>query len=852
MPISGCTLTCNNTLIGHSSNSNLIVGTDTYPSQNSAIIAGTNNCQSGIDESFIAGGCLNKQIVLNGIEGGSIRKSVILAGSCNTQCSFCSIDEYQVDNAIVGGFKNLQIGFNGGSLIAAGFMNCQSGTSYSFMGGGCCNMMSGSVNQSAIIGGVRNRLVTVDNSFILGSCITGTCSNTTYVNNLCIWNGGRIDGAINVVTTGQTGSLIRISGCTNSNNSTVIGDCSLNLNLISNSTDSIIAGGCCNIICCSTGAAILGGRCSSGSSSSFYFIGGGSFNENSISSNSFIGAGRCNLNCLSNNSAVMGGFGNLNYISPCSVVGGGCSSQNVSSCYSVVGGGFNNINNSSSFSSVVGGQGNLLCASSTHSFVGGGIGNILNCSIFSSILGGAYNLLSGTSNSFAIGSNITGFCSDTTYINNLCVWNNGRIDGAINIVTTGQTGSFVTTISISGCTRSNNSTVLGNCSINSNTISTDSCRSVILGGLCNSIACCSTHSLIGVGCCNKQNSSISSAIIAGRLSCQDFSCFSFIGAGCCSCQYLSHLSAIDGGCCNIQFVGTCSFIGGGGFNCQFCTFSASIVGGYANEQQCSTSPFIGGGSLNCVYTADYSSILGGYSNIVNQASYSLVVGGNGNTIDNSWCSSIVGGYSNCISFSDYSSIVGGICNKNNDSRCSFIAGGQLNVLCCANDSFILGSNVTGCQSNTIYLNKEANYSETITLTGTCTFALVGPFEANMLNPSGASLYDIKVVGSYYSGGAGSVAPFPRSSYQFKQWSQAVVENNVFNGTGCVVINNGLLYSCFNSDATCFPVGAVGACATLTGSGNGVSGVFLYLKNRANAAGTGYCTVFTVNVSRMDS
>jgi hypothetical protein len=123
---------------------------------------------------------------------------------------------------------------------------------------------------------------------------------------------------------------------------------------------------------------------------------------------------------------------------------------------------------------------------------------------------------------------------------------------------------------------------------------------------------------------------------------------------------------------------------------------------------------------------------------------------------------------------------------------------------------------------------------------------------------GVSLFDIKVVATYYSG-----ATLPRSAYYFKQWSQSTALSNVnnFGEIGGVTINSGLLYSCFNSDSTNFAAGTMGVCATLTGSGlvpyflGGFvlnTGVFLYLKNRNNAAGTGYCTVFTVNVSRINS
>jgi hypothetical protein len=177
---------------------------------------------------------------------------------------------------------------------------------------------------------------------------------------------------------------------------------------------------------------------------------------------------------------------------------------------------------------------------------------------------------------------------------------------------------------------------------------------------------------------------------------------------------------------------------------------------------------------------------------------------------------------------------------------SAIVGGYNNCLTLACSSFILGSYVTGCQSNTVYLNKEANYSNSATIIGTTTETVIGPLEANMRNPSGASLFNINLVATHYSG-----ASYNRHSYYFKQWSQAVVESNVLNGTGCVTVNSGLLYSCFNSDAAGFPAGAMGLCATLTGSGNGVSGIYLYLKNRATPSATS-CTVFTVNISRLDS
>ena len=117
--------------------------------------------------------------------------STISGGVNNTILSGCnSVIGGGVNNTtsggnvvISGGLRNSS--FNAGSFIGGGYCNTSLGV-YSVIGGGFRNTIL-DVSSSGILGGQCN-LLTAPDSFIIGSNITGTTTNTTYVESINIKN----------------------------------------------------------------------------------------------------------------------------------------------------------------------------------------------------------------------------------------------------------------------------------------------------------------------------------------------------------------------------------------------------------------------------------------------------------------------------------------------------------------------------------------------------------------------------------------------------------------------------------------------------------------------------------------
>ena len=177
----------NNTASGYFSNiaggySNIASG------EYSNVAGGANNTASGFydseNETYVGG--------FSTIGGGNGNKtcnskfSVIAGGSSNIASGNCS--------SVAGGWCNRAIGT--GSNVAGGTANTVSGN-YANVGGGYLNNVSnlysviagGSNNRasgacSAIVGGVNNDTKGFANTFILGSSLSASQANFTYVNNL--------------------------------------------------------------------------------------------------------------------------------------------------------------------------------------------------------------------------------------------------------------------------------------------------------------------------------------------------------------------------------------------------------------------------------------------------------------------------------------------------------------------------------------------------------------------------------------------------------------------------------------------------------------------------------------------
>ena len=175
---------------------------------NSTIGGGDGNCVPllsnygyEIINATIGGGGGNQVVTDNSTIGG---------GCCNCVCSrrstigggyFNSITIYGYNSTIGGGRCNTVS--SSSSTIAGGISNNVSGGS-STIGGGCCNTVSGCF--SSIIGGQSNNDGGFNNIHIIGSNITGTTSDTTFVNNL------RSLGSVSATTYQNLNNQIGLSG----------------------------------------------------------------------------------------------------------------------------------------------------------------------------------------------------------------------------------------------------------------------------------------------------------------------------------------------------------------------------------------------------------------------------------------------------------------------------------------------------------------------------------------------------------------------------------------------------------------------------------------------------------------
>ena len=252
---------------------------------------------------------------------------------------------------------------------------------------------------------------------------------------------------------------------------------------------------------------------------------------------------------------------------------------------------------------------------------------------------------------------------------------------------------------------------------NRGNFSADSCGGVVIGGYLNIQYDTQNTSIIG-GNSNCQINTQNSSIIGGR----------------CNYQYTTQNASIIGGC-RMNLYNSChSGLFSGQCNKLDCTDSSTIVGGYRNcitggtnsggcdNSQCSS---IIGGSCNKICITDSSSIIGGYDNCITYCSdFSSIIGGYNNRICyHSSYSGMLGGYSNNISScSQYSAIIGGRFNCLSHSCDSIILGGTgltLSNVCntVLVDNLIVKGNLTDEFGNSIVSGGiiQGTYSEILTL-----------------------------------------------------------------------------------------------------------------------------------------
>jgi hypothetical protein len=445
----------------------------------SNIAGGCNNTVTG-NYSNIDGG--NKNIACGDfavVSGGSINRalsaySMVAGGYCNTALSgsfvgggYCNTASGEY-STIVGGFKNNANGgcsFIGGGRcnnanngVIIGGINNSSTNSASVIVGGCCNVSSGSAF-TFVAGGSGNHNKGNINVVLLGSNLSASQANFTYVNNLS--SQGAVCGTFYGDATNLTG-LPSSTQFPYTSSSSVNNIKPVNGLNTSSGAYSIILGGSSNKAL-SSYDTILNGKCNTASGYYSTIVNGlcnniTIANANYLPNNySFIGSG--SGNCIYStgpggqyngyNATILNGFNNciqkagsygdvinvsiLNGCSNC-IVGTG---SNLNDCImsSYIGNGCNNviiadnayanINNSS----ILNGCYNKICSCNgilspwytvINSTIVGGANNLLYNTCNSFIAGGTFNYIPpATTNIFILGSNLSASQANFTYVNNI-------------------------------------------------------------------------------------------------------------------------------------------------------------------------------------------------------------------------------------------------------------------------------------------------------------------------------------------------------------------------------------------------------------------------------------------------
>lgn len=347
----------------------------------------------------VVAGTLNSGSCSYAIVGGGYRNhaagqaSAVLGGTLNKAAQSCTF--------VGAGYGNCSNGIYGG--IVAGHTNKICTTTYSFIGGGQANIISGSGIASSILGGASN-LVTGNCNSILGGCN----------NEIKPHNNGNLS-SVNTIIGGGENQLC----------DTCYSSVGGNFNKIYDASCSNIAGGYANSISGSSLSSIQGGQSNDITDSSLRStIVGGYINRirhDAHYTNIAGGYGNCICNCMYG--AIGGGRNNSIACSTGAVIGGGCGNTSTGfGHYGVIGGGCGNT--ASCYSFIGGGQNNQT--DSSYGVVVGGLNNRATQE-YSGILGGQDNRVDHV-NSFIIGSTITTTAQDYTFVNNLCNVGGGTSD----------------------------------------------------------------------------------------------------------------------------------------------------------------------------------------------------------------------------------------------------------------------------------------------------------------------------------------------------------------------------------------------------------------------------------------
>lgn len=725
---------------------NLIVGSSHTSSGSFSTIAGGGSNQNYGLYNFIGGGTSNTaggvgfNVIVNGatniIPTGSTVFNFIGNGSTQTiragDRSFIGGGSYITisgnDNSIVGGGSHFASGtfnFIGGGIsnginssrssIVGGASNRISSTG-SFIGGGISNSISGLY--SAIIAGSGNNDGGYNNVFILGSNITGTQTNTTYVQNIIVSTG--LTASTGNFTTSISGALLNID----------------NIRIDGNTISSTNPSG--SIIINPSGNGSLQ-RDSGGNARGQYAIDWQTLRSaaTQVASGDYsvIGGGRNNTNS-GYLSTVAGGRTNTSTGTACSIGGG--RSNTASNTYSTVGGGRSNsstgyastvaggfTNSSTNTNSTIAGGSNNT-SSGICSAVGGGRWNVAGGD-YSAILGGQFNNAVHT-NVFILGSGITSTQADTTYVQNLDVSITGDIDTLrINkfyhnnlSVATGVADSdlLITIVDPTGTasTQVISGSGLRNSLLNQPAVlrfrqGTNAERLLITPASGEPIWTTDTQkfyigdgSTVGgdfVGPSPYDRSSGTQSIVALNTGCVVSGDYSVVGGG--------YQNSVNGDGSVIA--------GGGWYNAGSMQIEAntisgdrSFIGGGANNTITQNVGVICGGRTNSIGGyALLSAILGGYNNSITANGGCSILGGINNNISGSYSSynSICGGRDNSITVGATVSVIGGGSFNTSSGYYSVIGGGSSNTI--AGDRYY--NTIGGGFSN--YIDSQGYHASTI-------------------------------------------------------------------------------------------------------------------------------------------
>jgi len=478
----------------------------------------------------VTSGATNGYVLISDSNGvgrwGKAASDIFTTGSTNNNAIYDIIGSHTLS------------GVSDYSIIAGGYGNTITGSTYSGIFAGSGNTISSTSKLSVIAGGNLNTISGHTNAFIGGgqNNFIDFCSSKGKGNtNESIIGGSfnEIDSAINSSIVGGGNNLLNNSSH-GGQSSTILGGSG---NTMTNGHISTMIGGSGNTLgdsaCALSYSTIIGGY---GNNISSVNTGGFNMIANSITSSIdgqyalILNSNISNIFGNSYNSSIIGGSGNTITSSDYVIIDGGKSNNIDSSDYSIIGGGSSNIIIDSTYSGLFAGSGNTITNTSFNSVIAGGSGNTVNghnnafigggsdntihegcpsteLPINEAIIGGSNNIISAATSSVILGGSensitkytrsvtIGGYRNsfiDTTY-DNLIYCDDNTED---NIITTDSVivGGRNNTVS----NKVSNSVILGGSgnTITGNVSSTASYGNAIIGGKANGVGSNIKHSIV--------------------------------------------------------------------------------------------------------------------------------------------------------------------------------------------------------------------------------------------------------------------------------------------------------------------------------------------------------------------